>query len=70
MITNLKIKAAPVKGMPLDQLMKKLEAGKMITGITSVDRHFFKLEMETDIDTIKKLVEFVHELGKAGQPKG
>ena len=56
--------------MPLDQLMKKLEAGKMITGITSVDRHFFKLEMETDIDTIKKLVEFVHELGKAGQPKG
>jgi hypothetical protein len=31
MITNLKIKASPVKGMPFDQLMKKLESGKMIT---------------------------------------
>jgi hypothetical protein len=70
MVTNLKIKATPVKGMPMDQLMKKLESGKMITGIASTDRHLLKLEMETDIETVKKLVEFVQELGKAGQPRG
>jgi len=69
MITNLKIKATPVKGMPMDQLMKKLESGKMITGIASTDRHLLKLEMETDIETIKELVEFVQQLGKAGQSK-
>ena len=69
MITNLKIKATPVKGMPMDQLMKKLESGKMITGIASTDRHLLKLEMETDIETIKQLVEFVQELGKAGEKR-
>jgi len=69
MITNLQIKASPIKGMPMDQLMKKLESGKMITGIASTDRHLLKLEMETDIETIKQLVEFVQELGKAGEKR-
>jgi hypothetical protein len=70
MIANLKIKASPIKGMAMDQLFKKLEAGKMITGVDTTDRHLFKLEMETDIETIKKLVEFVQELGKLGERKG
>ncbi len=69
MITNLKIKAAPVKGMSMEQLYKKLETGKTITGIDTADRHLLKLEMETDIETIKRIVEFVQELGKAGHPK-
>lgn len=69
MITNLKIKASPVKGMPMDQVMKKLEAGKQITGLNQGDRTLFKLEMETDMETAKKVVEYVQELGKAGQNK-
>lgn len=65
MITNLKIKATPVKGMPMDAVLQKLEKGKTITGLNSGDRHLFKLEMETDLDTCKKLVEYVQQLGKA-----
>jgi hypothetical protein len=68
MIINLKIKASPVKGMPMDHLFKKLEAGKTITGVDTTDRHLLKLEMETDIETIKKIVEFVQELGKGERP--
>ena len=65
MITNLKVKASPVKGMPMDQVLKKLESGKQITGVNQGDRTLFKLEMETDVETCKKVVEYVMELGKA-----
>jgi len=70
MITNLKTKTAPIKGMSMEQLYKKLETGKTITGIDTADRHLFKLEMETDLDTVKKVVEYIQELGKAGHPNG
>ncbi len=65
MITNLKIKASPVKGMPLDQVFKKLESGKPITNLNAGDRHLLKVEMETDLETCKKVVEYIQELGKA-----
>lgn len=54
----------------MEQLYKKLETGKTITGIDTADRHLFKLEMETDLDTVKKVVEYIQELGKAGHPNG
>lgn len=66
MITNLKIKATPIKGMPMDMVFKKLEAGKVITGLGGNDRHQLKVEMETDIETIKKVVEYIQTLGKQG----
>jgi hypothetical protein len=35
--------------MSKEQLYKRLEAGKTITGIDTADRHLFKVEMETEI---------------------
>lgn len=66
MITNLKIKAKQVKTVPNEQLLKNLEAGKTITGLNIGERYEFKLEMTTDIETAKKVVEYVQELGKSG----
>jgi len=63
MINNLKIKAIPVKGIPMEQIFKKIEAGKTITGFAQGDRHVLKIEMETDIDTIKKVVGYIQDLG-------
>jgi hypothetical protein len=66
MISNLKIKASAIKALPLDQVFKKLEAGKTITGLNSGDRHQLRIEMETDIDTIKKVISYIQEIGKLG----
>ena len=66
MITNLKIKASPVKAMPMEEVLKKMEAGKEIRGLGQSDRTQFKLEMETDLETCKKVVQYIQELGKMG----
>jgi hypothetical protein len=70
MITHLKIRAAPIKGISMEQLYKKLETGKTVTGIDTADRHLFKLEMETDLDTIKKVIEYIQELGRVAHLNG
>ncbi len=66
MITNLKIKVSKVPGIPMDQVFKKLESGKTITGFDQLGQHQMKLEMNTDIETCKKVVQYIQELGKAG----
>ena len=70
MITNIKIKATPVKEISQEELMKKLEAGKIITGVTTGKHHQLAITMEADIDTIKSVVGYIQELGKAGAAKG
>jgi hypothetical protein len=62
MINNLRIKAKPIKGLPLDQQMKKIEEGKMVTGLLLGNRHQLTLSMETDMETIKKIAGFIAEL--------
>ena len=67
MITNLKIKVSKVTGIPMDQVFKKLEAGKTITNFDQGNQSQLKLELNTDIETIKKVVQYIQELGKAGE---
>lgn len=66
MISNLRIKATPVKATQMDQVFKKLESGKTITALNQSDRHALRIEMETDLETIKKVVQYIQELGKTG----
>lgn len=62
MITNLKIKAKPIKAQPLQQHLENIEKGKMVTGLLLGNRHQLTLTMETDMETIKKVASFISEL--------
>ena len=62
MITNLKIKATPIKAQPLQQHLESIEKGKLVTGLLLGNRHQLTLTMETDMETIKKVASYISEL--------
>ena len=61
------MKATPVKLLTTEQVLKKVESGKTVTDVfAEQNRHTFRIEMETDMETIKKVVGYIQEIGKNG----
>ena len=56
MINNLRIKAKPIKAQPIEQQIKKIEDGKLVTGLTLGNRHQLILTMETDMVSLLVII--------------